>query len=182
MAFTNGNFKEAGGPGNKTTGGQVYSYHSTTDTVATIMASGYFDDIADSLNDGDLMIISGSAGTQLARLTNTAGVITTEPVADSAGPVDAVAGGGGAASLLTAISNVTSTGADVITLADGLYIGQKKTIVHAVDGGSAVITPANMLGFTTCTLLAVGDTCQLQWNGTGWVVIGRGGAVEPVIA
>jgi hypothetical protein len=178
MAFTNGNFKEAGGPGNEVSGGQVYSYHSSTDTLATIMASGYFDSIQDVLNDRDIMIISGSDGTAVVRLTNTAGVITVENA--SSGGIAQSLSGAGAADLLTALTLHTSSGADVVTLADGLYIGQKKTITCVVDGGSSVITPTTTLGtWSTVTLLVVGDTVDLMWSGAlGWIILGVGPGVN----
>jgi hypothetical protein len=186
MAFTNGNFKEAGGPGNEVSGGQVYSYHSSADTLATIMASGYFDSIQegyfdsiqDVLNDRDIMIISGSDGTAVVRLTNTAGVITVENA--SSGGIAQSLSGAGAADLLTALTLHTSSGADVVTLADGLYIGQKKTITCVVDGGSTVVTPTTTLGtWSTVTLLVVGDTVDLMWSGAlGWIILGVGPGVN----
>lgn len=186
MAFTNGNFKEAGGPGNEVSGGQVYSYHSEDDTLAAIMASGYFDSIQDVLNDRDVMIVSGSDGTAVVRLTNTAGVITVENA--SSGGISQSLSGAGAADLLTALTLHTSTGADVVTLADGLYVGQRKTITCVVDGGSSIVTPTTTLGaWATVTLLVVGDTVDLMWSGAlGWVILGVGPgantAGNPVVA
>lgn len=185
MALIQGDFKEVGGPGNNGDGGQVYSLRSTTDTLETMMASAYLDTIEDKIASDDVLILSGTDGCQMVQAVNTAGVITMIPITSAAGAVEAVAGGGGAAALTPEISDITSTGADVITLANGTYIGQKKTLIHAVDGGSAIITPATTVGaWSTCTLLAAGDTCQLQWNGTGWVALGVGaGTVNlPVFA
>lgn len=185
MAFTNGNFKEAGGPGNEVSGGQVYSYHSTTDTLATIMASGYFDSIQGVLNDLDIMIISGSDATSIVRLTNTAGVISVE-LAGNGGTPDTVVGAG-TASLLTAVTlHESSGGATVLTIPDGLYVGQKKTVIHSVDDTSSVVTPTTTLGaWSTCTLLVVGDTVSLVWSGAGgWVSdgVGAGTINLPVFA
>jgi len=186
MAFTNGNFKEAGGPGNEVSGGQVYSYHSSTDTLATIMASGYFDSIHATLNDRDVVVITGSDGLIMAEITNTAGVITTTG-AGGTGTVDSVSGAG-AASLLTALTlHTTSGGADVLTLADGLYVGQRKSVAMLVDSTSSVVTPATTLGaWSTITLLVVGDSCDLMWTGSGWIIMGVGPgantAGNPVVA
>lgn len=185
MALTEGDFKEVGGPGNNADGGQVYSLRSTTDDLETMMASGYLDTIEDKIASDDVLILSGTDGSQMVQAVNTAGVITMIPITSASGAVEVVAGGGGAAALTPEISDITSTGADVITLVDGTYIGQKKTLIHAVDGGSAIVTPATTLGaWSTITLLVVGDTCQLQWNGTGWVALGVGaGTVNlPVFA
>lgn len=185
MAFDQVGFKEVGGPGNEVSGGQVYSQNSEDDTLDTMMASGYLDSLAGSLNTNDMIMLSGTDGSILCQIVNTAQVITVVPMTAASGAVEAVAGGGGAVGLTPEISDVTSTGADVITLANGTYVGQKKTIVHAVDGGSAIVTPATTVGaWSTITLLVPGDTCQLQWNGTGWVALGVGaGTVNlPVFA
>ncbi len=186
MAFTNGNFKEAGGPGNEVSGGQVYSYHSSTDTLATILASGYFDSIQDVLNDRDVMIITGSDGLIVAEITNTAGVITTTGMG-GAGTTDAVSGAG-TASLLTALTlHTTSGGANVLTIPDGLYPGQRKSVTCVVDDTSSVVTPTTTIGaWATITLLVVGDSCDLMWTGAGWIIMGVGPgantAGNPVVA
>jgi hypothetical protein len=80
--------------------------------------------------------------------------------------------GAGAASLTARVSYWTSTGASqVVTLADGAQ-GQVKTFIHAVDGGSLVITPANFGGLasTTITLIEAGDSCSFIFlNGNWWL-------------
>ena len=185
MAFVQGDFKEVGGPGNNVDGGQVYSVRSTTDTLETMMASGYLDTIEDSIATDDVLILSGTDGSQMVQAVNTAGVISTIPITSASGAVEAVAGGGGAAGLTPEISDVTSTGADVITLANGTYIGQKKTIICSVDGGSVIVTPATTVGaWSTITLLVVGDACHLQWNDTGWIAlgVGAGTVILPIFA
>jgi hypothetical protein len=104
-----------------------------------------------------------------------AGVVTTLLIEGGVSGVQALPGSGGAADLLTLITEVTSTGADVVTLANGDFIGQRKIINCVVDGGSVIVTPATTLGaWSTCTLLAVGDSVTLLWNGTGWYAIGVG--------
>ena len=186
MSFTNGNFKEAGGPGNEVTGGQVYSYHSTADTLATIIASGYFDSISGSLNSRDTMIVTGTDGTLLVEVTDTAGVITVTGV-NGLGTSDAVSGAG-TASVLTAITLHTTTGgANVLTIPDGLYAGQRKAVVCVVDDTSSVVTPTTTIGaWAIATLLVVGDSVDMMWTGAGWIVMGVGpGAAtagNPIIA
>lgn len=80
--------------------------------------------------------------------------------------------GAGAADLLTGLTKCTSTGAgEVVTLADGTE-GQIKTIIHVVDGGSVVVTPATRLGYASITLDAVGDSVTLMFVTTlGWVIL-----------
>lgn len=81
--------------------------------------------------------------------------------------------GAGAISLAVPVSYWTSTGAaQALTLADGEE-GQVKIIVHAVDGGSIVITPTNFGGATsaTITLATAGDAVGLMFiKGSWWVI------------
>jgi len=94
------------------------------------------------------------------------------------GGIQTLPGGGGAANLTDLITAATSTGADVITLADGTS-GQMKIIVHAADGGSLVVTPANMLGGSNVDLPDVSDSAILVFDGTNWSIVStEGGTVE----
>ena len=90
------------------------------------------------------------------------------------GTVQALSGAG-AVNITTAVTALTTTGSSqALTLANGAA-GQFKTIVHTVDGGSAVLTPTTAIGFTTITFTNVGDTVQLFYSSTGWAVIGSKG-------
>lgn len=93
-----------------------------------------------------------------------------------AGTVSDALSGPGAVSVATRTTRVTSTGVgDALTLANGTYIGQRKTIIMVVDGGSSVITPATPSGFATATLNAVYDWVEMEWTGAAWVPAGFGG-------
>jgi hypothetical protein len=84
--------------------------------------------------------------------------------------------GAGAVNLTTLLTSLTTTGsAQALTLANGT-VGQIKIIVHAVDGGSAVLTPTTKIGFSTITFTAVGDSAALIYTATGWAVFGSQGA------
>lgn len=89
--------------------------------------------------------------------------------------------GAGAVTLTEPTTRCTSTGASqALTLADGRVIGQRKRIVHAVDGGSVVLTAGAALhlgdSLATITLAAVRDWIELEWDvvsGTGaWYLVG----------
>ncbi len=86
--------------------------------------------------------------------------------------------GAGAISLTTGVTKFTSTdAAQALTLADGVE-GQIKRIVHVVDGGSGVLTPATKTGFTTITFTAAGDAATLQFFAArGWMIVSLNGAV-----
>lgn len=85
--------------------------------------------------------------------------------------------GAGAVNVTTLTTALTSTGVlDALTLANGT-VGQIKTIIHAVDGGSSLLTPTTALGYTTITFTNAGDSVTLQYVTQGWACIGSKGAV-----
>lgn len=185
MSLNSDNFISAASKGARVRGKQFFNYDSDTDPLGTVLASGYFDGIFGQLEAGDIINIIHPGGVAVIEVAAiTAGVVTSSLVEGGESGVQALTSAG-AADLLTAVTEVTSDGANVITLANGLYIGQKKTIILIAIGTSAIVTPATTLGvWSTITLLVVGDTCQLIWNGTGWSALGVGaGTVNlPVFA
>ena len=85
--------------------------------------------------------------------------------------------GAGAVDLTNLITELTTTGADALTLADGTTSGQIKIINMIVDGGDGTLTPATFANGTTITFDAVGESATLVWNSTiGWVAISTVGA------
>ena len=85
--------------------------------------------------------------------------------------------GAGAVNVTTGMTALTTTGAaQALTLANGTA-GQVKMIVHAVDGGSAVLTPTTKIGFSTITFTNVGDAVTLVYTSVGWAIVGISGAV-----
>lgn len=88
--------------------------------------------------------------------------------------------GAGAVNVTSYLTNFTSTGgAQALTMADGTQIGQLKKVVHVVDGGSGVLTPANLAGGTTVTFTSVGEFATFIWFGTEWTVIELGNTATP---
>lgn len=89
-----------------------------------------------------------------------------------------VRSGAGAVAVTSSVCRLTSTGAgDALTLDDGVA-GQRLTIIHEVDGGSAVLTPTTKTGFATITFTAAGDSATLVFLATrGWMVESLNGAV-----
>ena len=79
-------------------------------------------------------------------------------------------------SAITSIA--TGAGALALTLANGTSAGQLKFITMITDGGgTATITPATLLGYSTIALDAVGDSCTLLYLDatSGWTVISNQG-------
>jgi hypothetical protein len=85
--------------------------------------------------------------------------------------------GAGAVDLTNLVTELTTTGADALTLADGTTSGQVKIINMIVDGGDGTLTPVTFANGTTITFDAVGESATLVWNSTvGWVASSTQGA------
>ena len=78
--------------------------------------------------------------------------------------------GPGAINLTTLFTEITTTGADAFSLANGT-VGQIKIITMAVDGGDATITPTTFANGTSITMDAVHDSVTLIYGANGWVVL-----------
>lgn len=84
--------------------------------------------------------------------------------------------GAGAVNVTTLTTKLTTTGANALTLADGVD-GQVKIIVMVVDGGDGTLTPTTKTGFTTITFNDIGDGVTLVFTSTtGWICVGNNGA------
>jgi hypothetical protein len=117
-------------------------------------------------------------GFQTVSISATTGAVTvTSSVGNSlVGGVQALSGAG-AVDVTNMITSLTSTGAtQALTLANGTA-GQIKTIVHTVDGGSAVLTPTTKIGFSTITFTGVGESATLVYTAAGWAIVALNGAV-----
>lgn len=117
-------------------------------------------------------------GFQSITINSTTGAVTVDAVF---GPTIVGAtqslSGAGAVNLTTLVTSLTTTGAaQALTLANGVA-GQIKMVVHAVDGGSAVLTPTTKIGFSTITFTNVGDAATLVYTSAGWAIVGISGAV-----
>ncbi len=83
--------------------------------------------------------------------------------------------GAGEVNVTTSITWIVTTGADALTLADGVE-GQIKIIVMKTDGGDGTLTPAHKAGYSTVTFNDVGDSVQLIFTNGAWHIIGNNGA------
>jgi hypothetical protein len=97
-----------------------------------------------------------------------------------AGPVvykdEQLLSGAGAVNVTNYATKVATTGADALTLADGVD-GQEKFIYMTTDGGDGTLTPTSSPGYTTITFNDVGDSVLLQFSTAagGWVIKGSFG-------
>jgi hypothetical protein len=85
--------------------------------------------------------------------------------------------GAGAVDLTNLVTELTTTGANALTLANGTTSGQVKIINMIVDGGDGTLTPTTFANGTTITFDAVAESATLVWNSTiGWVATSVQGA------
>ena len=85
--------------------------------------------------------------------------------------------GAGAVDLTNLVTELTTTGANALTLADGTTSGQIKIVNMIVDGGDGTLTPTTFANGTTITFDAVGESATLVWNSTvGWIASSTQGA------
>ena len=114
---------------------------------------------------------------QITKNTST-GAITTDAVYNATirGGVQTLTGAG-AVDLTNLVTELTTTGADALTLADGTTSGQIKIVNMIVDGGDGTLTPTTFANGTTITFDAVGESATLVWNSTiGWIASSTQGA------
>ena len=125
--------------------------------------------MASTTFSGPVTSTNGFIGALTGNVTGNVTGVTT-------GSVQALSGAG-AVNVTTAVTSLTTTGAaEALTLANGAA-GQFKTIVHTVDGGSAVLTPTTKIGFTTITFTNVGESATLVYTAAGWAIVALNGAV-----
>ena len=111
-------------------------------------------------------------GFQSISVNSTSGAVTV----NSSFGTDVILGtqslsGAGAVDVTNAFTSLTTSGvSQALTLANG-EVGELKYIVHAVDGGSAVLTPTTKIGFSTVTFAAVGDSVTLIYTSAGWAIL-----------
>ena len=76
--------------------------------------------------------------------------------------------GPGAIDVTSLITEITTTGADAYTFANGT-LGQLKIILMAVNGGVGTVTPTSISGGTTLTFDAVGESITMVYTSVGWI-------------
>jgi hypothetical protein len=111
------------------------------------------------------------------------GNVTGNVTGDLTGRVIGTVGarsGAGAVPITAATVRLTTTGANALTLANGTE-GQLLTIITVAAAGTATLTPATRLGFSTIAFSAVGHATTLQYFTTqGWMIVSNyGSTVNP---
>ena len=118
------------------------------------------------------LLPAGASSTLVSKVS--ADILTNKTLADLKTSVQTLSGAG-AIDLVTGVTEVTTTAADALTLANGT-VGQIKIIVMKADGGDGTITPVTFAGGSTITMNDVGDSVMLTYATTiGWVLIANNG-------
>ena len=100
--------------------------------------------------------------------------LTNKTMGAMFGTVQALSGAG-AVDTTSLITQVTTTGADALTLANGAN-GQLKIITMVADGGDGTLTPTTFANGSTITFNDVGDSVLLVYNTTGgWALVSNTG-------
>ncbi len=84
--------------------------------------------------------------------------------------------GAGAVNVTSDTTEVTTTGTDALSLADGTE-GQYKTITMVAVVGDGTLTPDNLLGASTVTFNSLGDSVLLRFRSGTWIVLAGNGVV-----
>jgi hypothetical protein len=113
------------------------------------------DVVGSVFGDDSSVIIDGLAGKVIG------------PISRIVGDVQQISGPG-AISLDALVTEITTTGADAYTLADGV-VGQIKIIAMIVDGGDATLTPTTLATGTTITFSDINDNISLLYTTNGWL-------------
>ncbi len=135
-------------------------------------------DLSTGIAGADLLhVIDDPSGTPVNKKVSVANVLNYLPTFLAFAQAEQTLTGAGAADVTSAVTatvtNTDNSGNNAITLANGTT-GQIKVLYLKTLTGSqtSVVTPANLLGYTTITFNAVGDAALLYFNGTNWVVLG----------
>lgn len=103
--------------------------------------------------------------------------LTTPTIAGAFKSTTSTRTGAGAIDVTSLVTEIVTTGANALTLADGTD-GQIKILAMKTDGGDGTLTPATKTGFTTITFNDAGDGCVLVFTTTtGWICVANNGCV-----
>ena len=135
-------------------------------------------DLSTSIAAADLLhVIDDPAGTPVNKKISVANFMNNMPTWLAFDSIPQALTASGAIDVTTAVTTVSSAGGVLaLTLANG-SIGQIKIVIMLTAGNNAVITPTALIGGTTITMNAVGDTVQLLYTSTGWAIIGSNSIV-----
>lgn len=116
---------------------------------------------------------AGTTGLVESMRIKSTGEVKVEKIFSFSGTPQSLSGAG-AINATTYCSELTTTGANAITIANGATQGQQKMCVMVNDGGDGTLSGANIAVPTSIVFNDVNDTVFLEWSSTlsKWVVKG----------
>ena len=143
-------------------------------------------DLSSGIAAADLLhVIDDPTGTPINKKVSIANVLNYIPTFLALNSTQSLSGAG-AVDVTSAVTKITTTGTDALTLADGTIVGQIKVIIMIVDAGDGTLTPngtLGLLGGSTITFADVGDAVVMMWTAEGWARIAQGGpGTDPAMA
>lgn len=170
-------FNPEGSFTDRSRGTKTFDYDAELDSLLDVAASDFFLTEQPRLDVGDRIKIRSLAGFYLAKVT-VSDALNLDIELNSQSTLT----GAGAVDIINEVTDLITTGADALTIADGA-VGQRKTIYMRTDGGDGTLTPANALGWSTAVFADAGDVVHMEFRVGGWILIGTGGlGTGPVIA
>ena len=136
---------------------EVYNATVYGTLVGSIQGSIVGDVKGSIVADDSTVIVDGVAGKVVG------------PISTIVGDMESITGPG-AISIDTLSTEITTTGADAFSLADGT-IGQMKHVVLLAHGGDATVQPDTFANGTAVTLNAANDCVTLLYTTNGWMII-----------
>jgi hypothetical protein len=136
---------------------EVYNATVYGTLVGSIQGSIVGDVKGSIVADDSTVIVDGVAGKVVG------------PISTIVGDMESITGPG-AISIDTLSTEITTTGADAFSLADGT-IGQMKHIILLAHGGDATVQPDTFANGTAVTLNAANDCVTLLYTTNGWMII-----------
>lgn len=153
----------------------MFYYNSASDDVT---AAGYFVDNRLSVGDQIIVVAANYTSQTTYRVSAvSAGAATvvalTTSILLTAG--EQTLSGAGAVDVTNGVTLLVTTGANALTLADGVS-GQRKIIIMKTDGGDGTLTPTHFKNGSTITFGDVGDSVELIFADSAWCLLSNNGA------
>lgn len=145
---------------------KVYTYTSTADSLATIEADAYFDDVAGYFTTGDLLYAGASDGVRWYEVTATATDIALSHF-DSKNDVDTASSSANIKNY--GVSQLNDSSAAAFTL-DAPFAGVEKSLIQTTTSTHGQTVTTNSTGVT----LDVAGSRTLTFNGADDSVILKG--------
>ena len=126
-----------------------------------------------------LHVIDDNSGTYTNQKITLATLLTLAPGYLGFGTIQSATGSTGTVvcDITSAVTQITSTGAYALSLANGTTAGQLKILIMVADGGSVTCAPATRNGWASCLFADDGDCAVLFYSDStiGWSILSTGG-------